>query len=117
MNSALATQQICKHATPIAEGVNQCDLKLFGGRPSVMTCQLCVQREKPDSHGLLSAARERELELKQSCCSACDQHFGFQPLPGTEIDVFTLCRACSCARKRVNLLTGRCPMKKWTSHD
>ena len=117
---------LCKHwsaGTDREGGV--CGLNFYGGRPSFGTCALCTDYDGPGPRltgvtpipdsPLLGPDSETKRALRMIVCETCDENRGFAPLGGTPLLVYSRCQGCSCPQKRVNLLSGNCPRKKWTN--
>jgi hypothetical protein len=99
----------CEHwAACGVRGGGCCGLGLYGGRPSLGTCQACPSN---------TAAGEWParvtlpiLDARAAVCGACDENEGVsREVKGFRVDTVK-CRACGCGGLR---LADECPAGKW----
>jgi hypothetical protein len=109
----------CQHWTQAEHG-GRCALGVGGGYISLGVCRRCKQYDGPvervtgdPTPDLLTIEREVvRLEHIESC-SSCSHNRGFASMPGTSLIIYSLCAACDCPLKRLNVLTKDCPKFYW----
>jgi hypothetical protein len=119
---------------PLVQCAHWQHLSVHGGRCSVGhgkvspgVCERCVDYSgpatrviRPDAPAVpdnahLFPARVAEVEGFKAVCQTCPDWLGhFLDTPGIPVATSTKCDACSCPGRKVNLLTGNCPRKKWS---
>lgn len=96
-----------------------CELGLFGGRPSEGICTT-ICKGNPDKVNEVRSRRAIktpiiDLPQRQAMCQSCPSLIEFED--SVELDergsLTVRCEKKRCPRKRVSLLTERCPDKKW----